>query len=132
MLKEGIKTRRFFSFLQHVLLVFIPSFSMHFLFLIRPSVYTSCFYSFLQLVVLVFYPSFSLYFLLLFLPSACSSCLYSFLQHVLLFCIPSFILYFLFLSEGIKTRSTKWRKEYKQEVHAEGRNKSKKYKLKDG
>jgi predicted Zn-ribbon and HTH transcriptional regulator len=36
------------------------------------------------------------------------------------------------LKEGIKTRTTSWRKEYKQEVHAEGRNKNKKYKLKEG
>jgi hypothetical protein len=80
MLKEGIKTRSTKCF---VLLVFIPSFSMHFLFLIRPSVYTSCFYSFLHFVLLV--------------------------------CIPSFSMYFL-----------------KQEVHAEGRNKNKKYMLKEG
>jgi hypothetical protein len=53
MLKEGIKTS----------LVFIPSFSMYFLFLIRPSVCTSCFYFFFQLVLLVFFPSFSMYFL---------------------------------------------------------------------
>jgi hypothetical protein len=50
-LKEGIKSR------TNALLVFIPSFSIHFLFYIRPSVYTSCFYSFLQLVLLVFIPS---------------------------------------------------------------------------
>jgi hypothetical protein len=61
-MKEGIQTS-FFSFLQHVLLVFNPSFSMYFLFLIRPSVYTSYIYFFLQLVVLVFIPSFSMYFL---------------------------------------------------------------------
>jgi hypothetical protein len=84
MLKEGIFSLYFlfFSFLQHVLLVFIPSFSMHFLFLIRPSVYASCLYSFLQ--------------------------------------------------EGIKTRSTSWRKEYKQEAYTEGRIKNKKCMLKEG
>jgi hypothetical protein len=48
MLKEGIKTR----------LVFIPSFSMYFLFLFLPSACTSCLYSFLQHVLLVFIPSF--------------------------------------------------------------------------
>jgi uncharacterized membrane protein len=46
-------TSCFYSFLQHALLVFIPSFSMHFLSLIRPSVYTSFLHSFLHLVLLV-------------------------------------------------------------------------------
>jgi hypothetical protein len=134
MLKEGIKTRSacrrkedpsfimyflflflpsacsscFYSFLQHVLLVFIPSFSMHFLFLFLPSACTSCFYSFLQHVLLVFIPSFSMHFLFLFRPTAYASCFFSFLQHALLVFIPS------------------------QEVHAEGRNKNKKYMLKEG
>jgi hypothetical protein len=67
MLKEGIKTR------QHLLLVFIPSFSMYFFSVFLPSACTSCFYSFLQHVLLVFIPSFSMYFLFLFLPSACTS-----------------------------------------------------------
>jgi hypothetical protein len=50
-----------------------------------------------------------MYFLFLFLPSACTSCFYSFLQLVVLVFIPS-----------------------KQEIHAEGRNKSKKRMLKEG
>jgi hypothetical protein len=71
----------------------------------------SCLYSFLQLVLLVFIPSFSMYFLFLFLPSTCTSCFYS---------------------EGIQKRSTSWRKEYKQELQAVGRNKNKKHTQKDG
>jgi sterol desaturase/sphingolipid hydroxylase (fatty acid hydroxylase superfamily) len=89
--KDGLKklvVLVFFSFLQHVLLVFIPSFSMYFLFLIRPSVYTSYIYFFLQLVLLVFIPSFSMYFFFLFLKN--KKCM---------------------LKEGIKTRSACWRKE---------------------
>jgi hypothetical protein len=51
------------SFLQHALLVFIPSFSMYFFFVFLPSACSSCFYSFLQHVLLVCIPSFSMYFL---------------------------------------------------------------------
>jgi hypothetical protein len=60
MLKEGIQKRS-----TYVLLVFIPSFSMYFLFLFLPSACTSCFYSFLQHALLVFNPSFGVYFLFL-------------------------------------------------------------------
>jgi hypothetical protein len=116
MLKEGIKTRSAF-------LVFIPSFSMYFLFLFLPSACTSCFYSFLQHVLLVFIPSFSMYFLFLFLPSACTSCFYSVLRRMLLVFFPSFSMHFLFLF--LPSACTK-------EVHAEGRNKNKKYMLKEG
>jgi hypothetical protein len=51
MLKEGLPsacTSCFYSFLQLVLLVFIPSFSMYFFFVFFPSTFTSCFYSFLK------------------------------------------------------------------------------------
>ena len=69
-------TSCFYSFLQHVLLVFIPSFSMHFLFLFRVTAYASCFLSFLQHTLLVFIPSFCAYFLFLLRPSACISWFY--------------------------------------------------------
>jgi hypothetical protein len=79
-----------------------------------------------------------MYFFFVFLPSACSSCFYSFLQHALLVFIPSFSMYFLFLFLPSASTSCFYsvskcgRKEYKKEVHAEGRNKNKKYKLKEG
>jgi hypothetical protein len=89
-----------YSFLQHALLVFIPSFSMHFLFLIRPSVYASCLYSFLQLVLLVCIPSFILYFLFLFLPSKKEVHAEGSNKNKK-----------YMLKEGIQKRSTCWRKE---------------------
>jgi hypothetical protein len=60
-----------------------------------------------------------MYFFSVFLPSACTSCFYSFLQHALLVFNPSFCICLLFVF-------------LPSEVHAEGRNKNKKYMLKEG